>query len=395
MKIYFSNKKLKRFLLYLLLSFLLYFASYLTVSAEEINDEGVVQLVYENAIVRPYGLFINNTNSSLSDRNINFSNTTFNSRNYNLVSLNPGSSNPNFNFALSGIYFNFTNVSFIKDNYYTLRFYYFYDDNYYYKNDELLTLISDCKLEQDTTGSNSCLSISNENLEWNSTFIYHNIDNPYTEEVERTYHMLEITFLALNDTNNVTIKFGNTSHNTSLSVDYSSCPLESDYPCFGNQFWIFGYKYKLSSSSKSFNYLNPLLLEFPPGTFDDPYQSIIDEVQENNSKFDDSIPGLGGFFENFNDNDFGLSSIITIPLRFIKSLVDDVCTPVRLPLPFLGKDVYLPCLTPIYEEYFGDFLTLYQTIMHGLVCYYVLVHVFALVKGFRDPDDDKVEVLAL
>lgn len=395
MKNFLTFKNFKKYFLYFLLGFLLYFASHLSVFADELITDGYTQLIYENANVRPYGLFIKSTNSTHADRNINLPSINFNSKDYNLVSYSPGYSYSNFNFALSGINFNFTNVSFTKDNYYALRFYYYYDDNYYYKNDNLLTLLSNCKLEQDTTGSNSCLSISNENLKWNSTTIYHNIDNPYTEEVERTYHMIEIRFLALNDTNDVIIKFGNAINNNPLVVDYSSCPLESDYPCFGDQFWIFAYKYKLSSSSKSFNYLNPLLLEFPPGTFDDPYQSIIDEVQENNSKFDESIPGLGGFFENFNDNDFGLSSIVTIPLNFIKSLVNNSCVPVRLPLPFLDKDVYLPCLTPIYEEYFGDFLTLYQTIMHGLVCYYVLVHLFALVKGFRDPDDDKIEVLAL
>ena len=391
----FSFKKIKKYIPYLLLGFLLYFASHLSiVYADELITDGYTQLIYENANVRPYGLFIKNTSTSISDENINLPSTTFNSKDYNLVSYSPGSSYPNFNFALSGIYFNFTNVSFTKDNYYALRFYYYYDDNYFYKNDNLLTLLSNCKLEEDTIGSNFCLSISNENLKWNSTTIYHNIDNPYTEEVERTYHMIEIRFLALNDTNDVTIKFGNTIHNTSLVVDYSSCPLESDYPCFGDQFWIFGYKYKLSSSSKPFNYLNPLLLEFPPGTFDDPYQSIIDEVQENNSKFDEAIPGLGDFFQNFNDNDFGLSDIVSLPLILIKALSNgSTCS--SLDFNILGSDVSFPSGCILWDKVPESFEIIYYTFVGGFFSYIILINLFHDVNKLRDPKNSEVSTLDL
>ena len=49
----------------------------------------------------------------------------------------------------------------------------------------------------------------------------------------------------------------------------------------------------------------------------------------------------------------------------------------------------------IYKKQVGSFYTIYQTIIFGFIAYWVSVKIYALVKGFKDPDEDKVEVLDL
>ena len=102
-----------------------------------------------------------------------------------------------------------------------------------------------------------------------------------------------------------------------------------------------------------------------------------------------------GFFDNFQDDNYGLSDIITIPLDFIKGLSNNKCNNLNIPIPFVNQTVSLPCMTSIYEKYASDFLILYQTITTGFIAYWVCVNIFAMVQGFKSPDSDNVEVLDL
>jgi len=135
--------------------------------------------------------------------------------------------------------------------------------------------------------------------------------------------------------------------------------------------------------------------------------NINDTQKETNEKLDDlndniSNDDISGaedsasdFFENFEDNDFGLSGIITAPLETIETITSNSCTTLTLPIPFVNKELNLPCMTTIYEEYFGSFLTIYQTITFGIIAYWVCVQIYAMVKGFKNPDKDEIEVLDL
>lgn len=119
----------------------------------------------------------------------------------------------------------------------------------------------------------------------------------------------------------------------------------------------------------------------------------------NDTLNDDTVDGAGStgssFFENFSSDDHGLSGIITTPLAMIQSITTSTCSPLRIPLPFVDKQVELPCMNTIYRTYFGNFLTLYQTITFGIVSYWVCVNIFRMVKGFKDPDKDEIEVMDL
>lgn len=103
------------------------------------------------------------------------------------------------------------------------------------------------------------------------------------------------------------------------------------------------------------------------------------------------------FFDNFEDNHHGLSGIVSLPLTTIQSLNNASCTPLTLTIPYLQSNntLQLPCLTPIYQNNFGVFFTLYQTIIFGFVSYYVCVSIFYMVKDFKDPNKDKIEVMDL
>lgn len=101
------------------------------------------------------------------------------------------------------------------------------------------------------------------------------------------------------------------------------------------------------------------------------------------------------FFEGFDTNDYGLSDIVTMPLELIRGLTSNSCVALSLTLPFVNKTFELPCMSSIYQEYFGGFYNLYQLITFGFISYWVIVRIFNLVKDFKNPDHDEIEVLDL
>lgn len=120
-------------------------------------------------------------------------------------------------------------------------------------------------------------------------------------------------------------------------------------------------------------------------------QVINDSITDSNI---DSDTGTG-FFDDFTSQDFGLSQIITIPLNTIQSLTSKSCTSLQVPIPFTNSNVSLPCMTEIYEDNFSSIYDLWKTVSFGIVAYLIAIDIFHIVKGFKDPESDKVEVLDL
>lgn len=115
----------------------------------------------------------------------------------------------------------------------------------------------------------------------------------------------------------------------------------------------------------------------------------------NNSDSSGATSSASEFFSGFTTDTFGLTSIITAPLNLIGSITSSTCTPLGLPLPYVNKTLELPCMSSIYSQYFGSFFTIYQTITFGIIAYWVCVRIFNLVKDFKNPDHDEIEVLDL
>lgn len=113
-----------------------------------------------------------------------------------------------------------------------------------------------------------------------------------------------------------------------------------------------------------------------------------DNVSESSSTGSD-------FFNNFNTSDHGLTGIITAPLNLITSITSKTCSPLVLPLPFVNQSLSLPCMSSIYSQYFGSFYDIYKIITFGIVAYWVCVRIFALVKDFKNPEHDEIEVVDL
>lgn len=123
----------------------------------------------------------------------------------------------------------------------------------------------------------------------------------------------------------------------------------------------------------------------------------LDTLNDNitNSDSSGATSNASGFFDGFTTDTYGLTSIITAPLNLIKSITSSTCTPLTLSMPFVKQNVTIPCMTQIYRNYFGSFLTVYQLITFGLVSYWVCVHVFRMVKDFKNPEHDEIEVVDL
>ncbi|MBQ3021689.1 MAG: hypothetical protein IJD92_05660, partial [Bacilli bacterium] len=124
-------------------------------------------------------------------------------------------------------------------------------------------------------------------------------------------------------------------------------------------------------------------------------QSETNNTLKNNDS-SEATNEAGSFFSGFETDTFGLTSIITAPLNLITSITSSTCVPMGLPIPFIeGQTLNLPCLRGIYENHFGVFYDIYKTITFGIVAYWVCIRVFNLVKDFKNPEHDEIEVLEL
>lgn len=125
------------------------------------------------------------------------------------------------------------------------------------------------------------------------------------------------------------------------------------------------------------------------------------KLQETNDYLkDDDTSGANSeaesFFSGFTTDTHGLTSIITAPLTLIGNITSSTCSPLALEVPFVeGETLNLPCMSSIYKKHFGSLLNVYQIATFGLVAYWVCVRIFALVKDFKNPDHDEVEVMDL
>ena len=202
--------------------------------------------------------------------------------------------------------------------------------------------------------------------------------------------------------------------NTSGSVYYSNLEFEfnfsegyditfySDFfnePVIVNNF--LGYQFDRYFYIRNYFNGDTFLPEEPsPDDPDNPNQGIEDGLGDINDSINSSDTSgaqdsFGGFFDNFEDNDYGLSDIIKTPLTFIQGLSTNTCTPITLPLPFVDQNLVLPCIKPIFQEHFSPLLTVYQLITFGIISYFIVINIFKTVRGFKNPDSNNVEVLEL
>lgn len=153
------------------------------------------------------------------------------------------------------------------------------------------------------------------------------------------------------------------------------------------------------SSIKSDSSINQQIKENTEKQLEEQKKQLEEQKKTNETLKDDNTQdaqdSAGGFFQDFTTDTHGLTAIISAPLSLISKITSSSCSPLVLPLPYVDKDLTLPCMGDIYSAYFGSFLSIYQVITFGVVAYWVCVRIFNLVKDFKNPDHDEIEVLDL
>lgn len=223
--------------------------------------------------------------------------------------------------------------------------------------------------------------------------------------------------------NTTTIQIGNIPGNEDLGFSRCYRTVSLSVPNYqDNNNW---YNYRLRKSSGVFNNLVIVAISYEVNELGiytteiekiiensglasaesvDQVQQTVNQVEQEIQQTQDTITNedttgaedsASGFFNDFTTDTFGLTSIITAPLNAINSLISSTCSPLVLPLPYVDKNLSLPCMSVIYNQYFGAFFSIYQLITTGLISYYVIVRIFNLVKDFKNPDHDEIEVVDL
>lgn len=130
----------------------------------------------------------------------------------------------------------------------------------------------------------------------------------------------------------------------------------------------------------------------------------IDKVNKEISDLNDNITNndttessneANNFFSGFTTDTYGLTSVITAPLTLIGNITSSQCSPLPLQAPFINQTINLPCFDTIYSQHFGSFYEIYQLVTFGLIAYWVCIKIFNLVKDFKNPDHDEIEVMDL
>lgn len=123
-----------------------------------------------------------------------------------------------------------------------------------------------------------------------------------------------------------------------------------------------------------------------------PTQTQLDNDYHNNDI--DSVSNNDNntsWFNKFHINDRGLSTVLTAPVTLFQRMRNTNCTNIVVPVPYLGN-FSLPCISAIFSENLPTVFNLYQTIISGLICYYVGLGYFRIIKNSFTPDNDRIEV---
>lgn len=170
-----------------------------------------------------------------------------------------------------------------------------------------------------------------------------------------------------------------------------SVVIGSDFNSSGN--------FSISKLTARINDINDQLLNESKKQTDEMKKQTEEQKKQNDflndDNVDDSKDKASNFFNDFSENNHGLSGLVNSPISLLQNLTTTTCTPLSFKLPMVDDEVSLPCLKPIYRQYFGVFFTLYQMMTTGLISYAVGIRLFAKVKGLQDPQNDKIEVFSL
>lgn len=121
----------------------------------------------------------------------------------------------------------------------------------------------------------------------------------------------------------------------------------------------------------------------------------LDNINDSMTNDDIDTSGANSFFEDFESKDHGgLSTLITAPLNVIVKITDK-CKPIVIDV--LGKNITLPCGDTLFWDRpdVKTFRAIWNVIVCGPILYYLLIKLYKVIEGLKNPDDDRIEVVDL
>lgn len=166
----------------------------------------------------------------------------------------------------------------------------------------------------------------------------------------------------------------------------------------------------LLNADFDFNYLKSYDIGILSSAYFDLTNNQINEINKNTEKMaeeakktndtlndDDTTEAdskISGFFDDFNDNSHGLSSIVTAPLNAVNAMLTTTCTAPSA--TYKGSTFSFPCGSILWEQEGASALkTFINLIYGGLICYGIAKSLFKDVNDLKNPENDKVEVMNL
>lgn len=118
---------------------------------------------------------------------------------------------------------------------------------------------------------------------------------------------------------------------------------------------------------------------------------IKDALQDDNVDTDHA----GSFFDSFTSPDHGgISGVIASPLQAINKITDK-CSPINFEI--FEQEISLPCGDTLFwsKPEVEEFRSFWNILFGGSMIYFLLVKLFKVIEGLKDPNDSKVEVMKL
>lgn len=174
---------------------------------------------------------------------------------------------------------------------------------------------------------------------------------------------------------------------TSLGADVSSLPTTSN---FNNlQTSISGVQSSVNNVQSSVNSVKNDTNEIKQEAKATNDTLNNDTVNESDNYLQNNIVNNSAF-----NQDHGITAVIQAPINFLQSLNSKTCSSIVLPIPNLGNAT-IPCMSTIYSSKFNDLYSIIKIIINGVICYRLALSVVLIVKGAKNPNEDKIEVMDL
>lgn len=103
-----------------------------------------------------------------------------------------------------------------------------------------------------------------------------------------------------------------------------------------------------------------------------------------------------GIIHSLDNNTLGqYLDFITIPFNFLRSFTSATCSPIEIPIPFVGGTITLPCISSLLNQYVSQLYNIIVIVVNGFIVYRITMRNIDTCTDVVKADDDKIEVIDL